>query len=113
MVQKIKDWVQVLRQGSGKELFRQWREHYDLPPKEVKADLPRRRGNLYQQWVKEGSLAPGDMSQEPVHDSTAPKNADLTLVKKLVRYIIIEGAIIMALIIALAVVTTMLAIKAG
>jgi hypothetical protein len=113
MLQNIKELVDTLLKRKDRGLKQQWLEHYDLPPREKKADLPRaRKGSLYQQWIEEGSLAPEDVTPEQV-TSVVQKNTDSLLVKRLTRYIIIEGAVIVVLLVALAVVATMLAVKAG
>jgi hypothetical protein len=113
MLQNFRELVDTLLKRKDRGLKQQWLEHYDLPPRETKADLPRaRKGNLYQQWVEEGSLAPEDVTPEQV-TSVVQKNTDSLLVKRLTKYIIIEGAVIVVLLVALAVVATMLAVKAG
>lgn len=113
MLQKIKDIFAAIKISRDQKLFRQWMEHYDLPPREIKAELPKtRKGNLYQQWINEGSLAPENM---PVNTATGSdkQKVDVVLSHRLIRYIIIEAGVIVALLVALAVVTTLLVMKPG
>ena len=107
--------LEKMRIKRDQSLFRQWAEHYDLPPRENRIDRPKfRKGNLYQQWVDEGSLTPQDIPQENTSVTDIPtiaKSTDPLMARRLLRYIIMEGIAIIALLMALAVVITLLVIK--
>ncbi len=115
----FKDTVNIIlekmRIKRDQSLFRQWAEHYDLPPRESRVDQPKfRKGNLYQQWVDEGSLTPQDIPQENTSVTDIPtiaRDADPQMARRLLRYIIMEGIAIIVLLIALAVVITLLIVK--
>jgi hypothetical protein len=115
MMNRIRNLVDSLSNKNRKdqELNKQWLGQLNLPPRETESELPKRKGTLYEQWVQEGSLAPEDMPQASVVSNIiqAKKEADPLLSTRLMRYVIIEGGVILVLLIALAVVITLLVIK--
>jgi hypothetical protein len=113
MIRYIKELRDAWERRRDKILYRQWMEHYDLPPREISADVPKaRKGPLYQQWVEEGNLKPEDIPQEPSVSFAPQENiADPVQVKRLIGYMIIEGIAIVVLLIALTVTLTLLIVK--
>ena len=117
----LRSIFEALRRRRDNRLYRQWVQHYDLPPRRVMPDLPSRdvrpdlpkdkEGNLHQQWVEEGSLAPEDVPQDEIPGVKTPEHSDTDLAQRFIRYIFYEALIIASLIVALAVVLTILVMK--
>lgn len=117
MLNRIRNLLDSLtiKSKQDRELSKQWMGQLNLPPGETEPALPKPKGSLYEQWVQAGALAPEDVPQESVVSTIIheKKETSPVLSSRLVRYIIIEGAVIILLLLALAVVTTLLIVKTG
>ena len=109
----IKEMQEAWQRRRDRVLYDQWVKHYDLPPQETPADVPKaRRGNLYQQWAEDGSLNPEDIPPEATMEPQFQERpANPLQVKQLMNYMIIEGIVIVVLLIALTVTITLLIVK--
>lgn len=95
-----------------RELFSQWQEHHDLPPREARVELPKKKGDLYQQWIGEGSLTPEDIEGPVVRPATQKATVAAPFLSgRLTLLLIISGALNVILLIAVAVLATILALK--
>jgi hypothetical protein len=115
LIERIKYWIDTLFRRKERALQNQWHEHHDLPPRENRAALPKRKGDLYQQWVEEGSLAPEDV-EKPVAKPVGPEASAASSTApvfsgRLTLYLIISGVVNLVLLITVAVLATIVALK--
>lgn len=105
--------IHTLLRRKDRGLFNQWQAHDDLPPREARISLPKKKGDLYQQWIEEGSLAAEDIETPVVKpaEQQASTRAASFFSGRLMLFLIISGALNVILLITVAVLATILAVR--
>jgi len=107
----IESLLNYLRRRRENKLYNQWAVHDGVKLRDDSREKPMEfKGELYNQWIQEGSLSPEDIPQEvpTTPEMKAPRHEDTDLLRQLMRLVVVEAGIITTLLVALAIVLTLL-----